>query len=358
MVRSKEVTIIVPTYNERDNIQPLVERIHRALKSYRVLFVDDNSRDGTAQLISELSGKYPVSVIVRRDKRGLASAVVDGLAQVGDGIVGVMDADLQHPPELLPELVSQVRNGADMAIASRYVKGGSCRGWSLTRRIISKGAVALAHILLPPTRRIKDPMSGYFVFSRQNVDERQLQPSGYKILLEILVKGRFPNVTEVPYTFETRSRGESKLKARTQLEYLRHILALMRSSGELLRFVKFILVGLSGVVVNVGLQWFLTRRVGFPDYSALAASIEVSIITNFILNDNFTFRDRRVMTARATSWRGAKYNMVALPGALINWGVALLLIRFVGVPDLVSNLIGIVLATLWNYILSTLWAWK
>ncbi len=356
----KAVTIIIPTYNENDNIVPLVERISSAMpdKNFTILIIDDNSRDGTAETARALSAKYPVKVIVRKDKRGLASAVVDGLEQVSGNIVAVMDADLQHPPEVIPELLKKLNDGADMAIGSRYVKGGGCRGWSLTRRIMSKGAIAISHVLLPQTRNIKDPMSGFYMFDKRALVGADLKPTGYKILLEMLVKGKFKNVAEVPYTFEARSRGESKLKTQTQIEYLKHIYSLMKSSGELLRFVKFLLVGLSGVGVNLGLQWLLTRMAGWQDYAALATSIEVSIITNFTLNDNFTFRDRRVLTVKSTLWRLAKYNMVALPGAFINWGVALLLIRFAGVPDLLSNFIGIVLATIWNYTLSNLWAWK
>ncbi len=353
------VTIIIPTFNERENIRPLVERLHRALSDgYSILFVDDNSRDGTGELITELAGKYPVSVLVRRDKRGLASAVVDGLGKVDGDIVAVMDADLQHPPELVPALIDRVRGGADMAIASRYVAGGSCRGWGLTRRIISKGAIALAHIFLPFTRGIKDPMSGYFAFVRQGVDGSRLQPSGYKILLEMLGAGNFKSVAEVPFTFDTRSRGESKLKAKTQVDYLKHILSLMRRTGELVRFFKFILVGLSGVGVNEGVLFALRGGAGMHLLSANAISIETSIITNFILNDMFTFRDRRVKTVPATLRRWLKYNTVALPGAGINYGVTYLLTTFAGIPYLVSNLIGIALATIWNYVLSNWWAWK
>lgn len=360
VARSNSFTLIVPTYNERDNIVPLVERIHQALAgyNYKVLFIDDDSKDGTAELIKSLTGKYPVEVIVRKDKRGLASAVVDGIGYAKGDVIGVMDADLQHPPEVLPDLLKAIDNGADMAIASRYVPGGSCEGWGLARRVTSRGAIFISHVLLPLTRRIKDPMAGFFAFKKETIASANLKPTGYKILLEIVMEGKFQNIAEVPYTFKTRSRGQSKLNVRQQIDYLKHIYSLMKRTGELLRFVKFCIVGASGVGVNLGLQWLLTRIAGLQDYSALAISIEVSIITNFIFNDLFTFRDRRTPTVKATFWRLAKYNMIALPGAAINWGVALLLIRFTGVPDLAANFIGIVLATLWNYSLSTLWAWK
>ena len=166
---SKAVSIVIPTYNEKDNIIFLVERIDDVLSGYdyEIVFIDDNSSDGTAQLAEALSHKYPVKVIVRFNKKGLASAVVDGIAHVTGQIVGVMDADLQHPPEVIPNLLKEIANGADIAIASRYVEGGACQGWGLTRRIISKGAIFLAHLLLPSTRQVSDPMSGFFMLNRQ-----------------------------------------------------------------------------------------------------------------------------------------------------------------------------------------------
>ncbi len=181
----KAISIIIPTYNEKDNIIPLVERIDHALSNhdYEIVFIDDNSGDGTAKLAATLSPKYPVKVIVRKNKRGLASAVVDGLSHVAGQIIGVMDADLQHPPEIIPDLLREIQNGADIVIASRYSKGGARQGWSLTRRIISKGAIFLAHLLLPSTRQVSDPTSGFFMFNRQVIANANLRPTGYKILL-------------------------------------------------------------------------------------------------------------------------------------------------------------------------------
>lgn len=359
MTGDNKLSIIIPTFNERDNIVPLVERIHQALGgNYNILFVDDNSRDGTAEQISALAGKYPLRLMVRRDKRGLASAVVDGLETVPNGVVAVMDADLQHPPEIIPALVGAVSNGADMAIASRYVKGGGCKGWTLTRRIISKVAVALAHVLLPATRQVKDPMSGYFMFRRQSVDRAVLQPSGYKILLEILVKGDFRTVSEVPYTFETRSRGESKLKMRTQVDYLKHILSLMRATGELARFIKFGLVGLSGVGVNEGMLWLLNFRVGLPLAFSSAIAVEVSILTNFTLNNFYTFADRGLPGLKSAFGRLGKFNLISLAGLGLNVGTLLLLNHLFGIPPLIANLFGIALASLWNYAWNQWWTWK
>jgi dolichol-phosphate mannosyltransferase len=357
---SKTISIIIPTYNERNNITPLVERIDHALSNYEyeVVFVDDNSGDGTAEAAGALSSKYPVKVIVRQHKRGLASAVIDGLEHVTGQIVGVIDADLQHPPEVMPDLLREIESGADIVIASRYVKGGACQGWGLTRRIISKGAIFLAHLLLPSTRQVRDPMSGFFMFNRQVVAHAHLKPTGYKILLELLMEGEFQNLTEVPYTFKTRSSGESKLNARQQIDYLKHIYSLMRRKGELLRFAKFCLVGLSGVLVNMGLLWLLTEFAGLFYLLSAAISIETSILSNFTLNDYFTFRDRRSPTLKSFLSRLVRFNLVSLAGLALNMGVLWLLTEVFGVYYLLSNLCGIVVATLWNYLVNTWWTWR
>ena len=357
---SKTISIIIPTYNERDNVIPLVERIHHALHSYEyeAVFIDDNSGDGTAEVARALSARYPVKVIVRQNKRGLASAVVDGLRHATGQIVGVIDADLQHPPEVIPDLLREIESGADIVIASRYVKEGGCQGWGLIRRIISKGAIVLAHLLLPSSRPVKDPMSGFFMFNRQVITHANLKPTGYKILLEILMEGEFQGVAEVPYTFRTRSRGESKLNARQQIDYLKHIYSLMQRKGELRRFLKFCAVGLSGVLVNMGLLWLLTEMVGFPYLVSAAFSIETSVISNFVLNDYFTFPDRRLPKAKSFLNRLLKFNLVSLAGLAINMGILWLFTEAFGIYYLLSNLCGIAAATLWNYLVNTWWTWK
>jgi dolichol-phosphate mannosyltransferase len=369
---NKTFSLIVPTYNERDNILSLVERIHRSLSpcDYEILFIDDDSADGTAELASSLSDKYPIKVIVRKGKKGLASAVVDGLSQASGEVIAVMDADLQHPPEVLPELLKAIEIGADIAVGSRYVPGGGCQGWSLTRRIISRGAIFIAHLLLPATRRVKDPMSGFFAFHRDVVKEAHLNPSGFKILLEILMMGKFNSVAEVPFIFVTRERGESKLNARQQVDYLKHIYSLMRRTGELMRFIKFCLVGGSGVGVNIGLYWLLTRFAGFAPLDnaiagnilsgnlAMAISIETSIITNFLLNNYFTFADRKARKAVAFFGALLNFNLICIIGGLIQIGVANLFAVVFGVNDLIAVLAGIAVATLWNYFLNNWWTWK
>jgi dolichol-phosphate mannosyltransferase len=354
------ISLIIPTYNEKDNITPLVERIHQALSGYdyEIVLVDDNSQDGTIEIATALAPRYPVKVIVRRDERGLATAVVHGLKHAAGNIIGVMDADLQHPPEVLPDLIKALEGGADMVVASRYIKGGGCPNWGLTRKIISKAALMVSHLLLPSTRQVKDPLAGFFMFRRENIDIDRLKPVGYKISLEIMLTGNFHRIVEVPYIFEDRSAGKSKLRPQQQIDYLKHLFSLMSRTGELAMFLKFVAVGLSGVVVNEGVYWLLTRFGGLAayDYWAVIIGIEVSIITNFILNDSFTFARRR--TGKSFPGRLLKFNLICVVGAGVQWGLFMLFTRVFGVYDLLSNFIGIVIAFLWNYYVNRNWTWK
>ncbi len=354
------ISVIIPTYKEKDNIASLVEKVHAILseENYEILFIDDNSQDGTVELIEELSSKYPVRIIVRHNERGLASAVVHGFRHSRSELVAVMDADLQHPPQVLGNMLQAVRSGADLAIASRYVAGGSCEGWGFIRRIISKGAVFLAHLLLPRTRRINDPMSGYFLFRRSVIDGADLKPAGYKILLEVLIMGKSQKVIEVPYSFLVRERGESKLNARQQINYLKHVLSLMKRTGELVRFLKFCMVGASGVLVNEGLLWVLKEFATLPLALCSAISIETAIMSNFLLNDFITFSDRRVIGTGFFLRRLGKFYAVSQIGLVINIGVLLLLTNVFGLHYLLSNLVGIAAAMMWNYLVNLGWTWR
>jgi len=355
----KTISLIVPTYNERENVLPLVKRISSALSgySYEIVFMDDDSPDGTAQEAISLADSYPVRAIVRQGKRGLAPAVVEGIRQASGQVIVVIDADLQHPPEVIPELVKKIEEGADIAVASRYIPGGGCQGWSRTRKIISRGAIFLAHLLLPATRQVSDPMSGFFAFRKSTVTGSRLKPTGYKILLEIIMMTKSRAVAEVPYTFNIRDRGESKLNAKQQIAYLKHLFSLMQRGGELARFIKFCLVGASGVLVNIGLLALLTEVAGLFYILSATIGIEVSIITNFLLNNYFTFADRR-HGQRSLFNRLLRFNLVSLAGVGINLGILGLFTEVWGVFYIVSNLIGIVAATIWNYLVNNWWTWK
>jgi dolichol-phosphate mannosyltransferase len=338
------VSLIIPTYNEKGNILPLVERVHQALSgyNYEIVLVDDGSLDGTIATAESLASRYPVRVLKHTTGR----------------LIGVMDADLQHPPEVLPDLIKALEGGADMAVASRYIPGGGCRNWTPSRKLISRVALLVSHLLLPSSRQVKDPLTGFFMFRRENVSADRLKPTGYKISLEVMLVGDFRRIVEVPFIFEDRSAGKSKLRPQQQIDYLKHVFSLMARTGELEMFLKFIAVGLSGVIVNEGVYWLLTRFGGLAayDYLAVVIGIEVSIVTNFILNDTFTFARRRL--GKSFPGRLLKFNLICLAGAGIQWGLFMLFTRLFGVYDLLSNFIGIVVAFLWNYFVNRNWTWK
>lgn len=222
------LSVVVPTYNEAENAAPLVKRVTTALAGvdFELICIDD-STDGTERILGDLARDDPrMRILHRTGRRGLATAVTDGIALARGDVVCVLDADLQHPPEVLPALRDALEHTeADLAIASRYVPGGGY-DFTLARRILSRVATMMAWILLGRARSVSDPLSGFFAFRRAVVNGVRLRPIGFKILLEILIRGRVSRVVEVPYRFEVRGAGESKLTALQNLEYFRQLLAL------------------------------------------------------------------------------------------------------------------------------------
>jgi dolichol-phosphate mannosyltransferase len=225
-----KLSVILPTYNERENLPEVVAQIRRLPIDVECVIVDDNSPDGTGEVAELLASKDPsIKVIHRPRKAGLASAVYAGLSKASAPYVAVMDADLQHPPHLLTQMLQALEDGYDLVVASRYVRGGGVVGWPLLRRIVSRVATLLAHLTVPRSRAVKDPMSGYFALKRGVLESVKVySPIGYKLLLTILAKGRYLKVKEVPMVFRRRLRGESKLDQREVLTYLKLLLNLLR----------------------------------------------------------------------------------------------------------------------------------
>lgn len=227
MAASKRlVSIVIPTYQERHTIGQLLRRIHCSLTkhSYEAIIVDDNSPDGTGDHAEALCSRYPMQVLHRKEKCGLASAVLDGFNLAKGDILGFMDADLSHPPEILPSLITPImENNVDVVVASRLVDGGGVVGdWPQRRKFNSYVATFLAK----PLTSVKDSMSGSFFLKKEVVQGVTLIPRGYKIGLEILVKGNYKKVVEVPFIFDNRTRGKSKLNFRVQVDYLHQIVHL------------------------------------------------------------------------------------------------------------------------------------
>jgi len=354
-----ELSVVVPTFNEAENLPVLAKRIRKALGGikYEIIVVDDNSPDGTGELAERLAKESgDIKVVHRKAKKGLASAVVDGFGNAASPVICVIDADLQHPPEKIPELFSEIKKGADIAVASRYVKGGGTKDWTKRRKVISKGAEFLAKLAIPDSHGLRDPLSGFFMIKKDVIKGAKLDPVGFKVLLEILVKGSYKKVAEVPFVFEKRLRGKSTLGFREHLNYLRHLSRLARASGEAGQFLKFCVVGLTGVLVNMGLLWALTKFIGFDYRISAIFAIEISILSNFTLNEIWTFRKRP--KAGSLAGRIVNFNIACIIGAAINFVVLVLLTEIFHLHYLLSNLFGIACATLWNYFMSATWVWK
>jgi dolichol-phosphate mannosyltransferase len=226
-----DITLVIPTYNESDNLPILLERVFGAFRDSgidgKVIVVDDDSPDGTWKTAEGLKGRYPGLEVLRRvNKRGLSSAVLDGFDMSESAILGVMDADLSHPPEKIPELLAPILKGeADMVIGSRYVESGGTGDWALRRKISSR----VASLAVMGLTNVKDPMSGFFFLKRGAIKNVRLSPKGFKIALEILVRGKYDKVVEVPIIFQDRIYGETKLNSGVILDYLCQIMELYAS---------------------------------------------------------------------------------------------------------------------------------
>ncbi|MCX5584834.1 glycosyltransferase [Streptomyces erythrochromogenes] len=293
------VTLIIPTFNEAGNIVELLRRLGQALPGDRpcaVLFVDD-STDDTPAVIEKAAADhpFPVSVLHREvAEGGLGGAVVEGIGRADTDWIVVMDADLQHPPHLVPELVGEgERTGADLVVASRYISGGSRAGLAGSYRVaVSRGATWLTKGLFPRALRgISDPMSGFFAMRRSAVTAGALEPLGYKILLELAVRCRPAAVAEVPFVFQERFAGESKSTAREGMRFLAH-LASLRSAAPLARMIGFGLIGLTGFVPNLAALWLLTGA-GMHYLPAEIVANQAGVLWNFVLIEVLLFRERR-----------------------------------------------------------------
>ncbi len=218
-----EISIIIPTFNESLNLEALVKGISKIQPSLEIIIVDDSSTDGTGEIAEELKKEIKFLKVIHRKERGLASAVVEGFKSASEGIIGVMDADFSHPIDSIPALIQPIlKNGADFVVGSRYVKEGGIVGWGPVRKLTSKGAIFLAR----PLTSVKDSVSGFFFLKKKVINGISLNPTGYKICLEILVKGRYDKVVEVPYVFVNRRTGKSKLGAGEYVDFMRHLLRL------------------------------------------------------------------------------------------------------------------------------------
>jgi dolichol-phosphate mannosyltransferase len=355
------ISIIVPTYCEAQNIPALVRALSKEMATadieYELLIVDDNSPDDTLEVVVELEKEFPVRIIQPGGRaRDLSLSVVDGIRQAKADSVVVMDADLSHPVEIVPVMVRQLeQDNSRFVLGSRYTKGGSFdRDWSLWRFLNSYIATLMAR----PLTSSNDPMSGFFAFDRRKVDVSKLRPIGYKIGLELMVKGDFTGVTEVAIQFKDRTVGESKMNFAQQWKYIKHLrrLYLHRFKGWA-EFVHYVAVGASGFVVDVSFYYIL-QLAGLDHQLARAISFWPAVSWNCALNRVTTFGERQ-RRPKAKQW--SEFVMTSLFGFSINWGVYFLLTTYVPSFDsykLLALVAGIVVASLFNFAASTLYVYN
>lgn len=373
-------SLVIPTYQERENIALAIEMLSKLLDeylagNYEIIVVDDDSPDRTWMVVENLTKQYPqLRVMRRQQERGLSSAVIRGWQVAKGRVLGVIDGDLQHPPEVLIKLLSLMKQGADLAVASRHVEGGGVSSWSFTRRLLSRGAQVIGLVLLPDVLgRVSDPMSGYFLVKRSSIAEKNLNPAGYKILLEVLGRGNINRIAEAGYVFCEREQGESKVTWKQYIEYIHHLVRLRLSTEQMKifhrrinfpfsRFIRFGLVGLSGVFVDMLVLYLLSdpNTLAFPLTRSKIIAGEIAIINNFLWNDAWTFAD---VTYKQQEWRQRlkrffKFNAICLTGLVLNVLILNLVFNFVIANRYIANLIAIAVTTMWNFWVNLKLSWR
>jgi len=373
-----QISIIIPTYNESQNILQILKSIKDNLpKNFvtQTIVVDDNSPDGTGKLVEDYlknikkMADYTIEIIHRKAKDGLGSAILKGIQHAKGDTIVVMDCDFSHPPHIIPKLIESIKKYQyDIVVASRYIKGGKIQGWSLKRKTMSKFATLIAKKGLGINTH--DPMSGFFAFKRNIIKGLNIDAIGYKFLLEILVKTKNVSIKEIPYTFQNRELGSSKLSIRTIFDYYRSVWKLYRYGKPLekqekrssVKFLykagRFYTVGASGFIVNYMISLLLTGGVSDLWYlHANVIGIIASITTNFVLNKTWTFGDRDFRLKKTISQYG-KFAMFSSLGALVQLGMVYFLVDSNEISYPLALIFAVMTAAFGNFILNKKFTFK
>ncbi len=357
-----DLSIVIPTYNEAETIQTTIQKISHIIRNsnvpFEIIVVDDSSTDETQQLVIDMiARRYPVVLVTRIKDPGLSQSVMAGIERAQGSVVVVTDADGSHDFKLIPKLYSEIKSGgADIVIGSRYMPGGGIKDWPVKRRVISWGATTLSRILFP---QISDPVSGFFGIKRDLVlHTPSIKPRGYKILLEFLGKCRWHTFKELPYVFQNRKRGNSKLKAAIMADFLKQIINISlfpgRAWDELRKIINFGIVGLVGVAVNMVCLSIFKEVFSVPLIYASFLSIEISILTNFLMNDKWTFHGLKC--EKSFLHKMFSYNSICIGSMLINVAT-LMTLTFIGINYLIANVIGIGIGYIWNFLMNRRITW-
>lgn len=366
--------IILPTYNEKENIEILIPKLEKEADKIKnhdieILVVDDNSPDNTADSVKKFQEKYKNVHLISGEKKGLGVAYLRGFSYVIDNlkadVITMMDADLSHPPEIIPEMMKAIDEGYDLVIGSRYVKGGAIPDWNFGRRLISRAGNSFARIIAG-MYKIHDCTSGYRAIRTsvlKKINTKNLNTRGYAfistLLYELFCVGA--KVKEVPLVFYDRKYGETKLKSKDMIEFFFNSFRLRFKSSR--RLIKFAIVGGSGIIVNLGI-FTLTKNFLYPSFgrtnlTLLASSLagdELSIIYNFLLNHYWTFRDS--ISKDHILKKLVKFHIVAVTSVIINNAILFILHTGFGIWDVLAKFIGIIIAFIWNYLLNVKWTWR
>jgi dolichol-phosphate mannosyltransferase len=365
----KILTIVLPTFNEKDNVRPLLAKIRNAFdgKNYDIemLFVDD-SNDNTPEIIKEEAEKDPRIRFLKGPGTGLAPAFIKGFEEAEGKYICCIDTDLQHPPEKIVALLEKaLEDKADIVATTRYTRGGSARGlgslttfYGIYRRAVSLGMKYFTQIIFIPTRKTSDPLGGFFLFKKSVLDNITLEPKGFKILVEILMRAKYGRVSEIAYTFLPRENDDSKATISQGIEFFKHLWYIFRTIPEAGRFLKFCIVGGSGVFVNIGTLAFLVEIIDMNHKLAYILAIAFSILTNYFLNTVFTYGDRRSETRQESLRRITYYYVVSIAVMFFNFSIYSLLISRFDFHYIPAALVGIIAATLLNFFLATKFIWK
>jgi len=355
------VSIVVPTFKEAQNIPVLVERVGASMKQaglpYEIVIVDDDSNDGIIEVVERLKATCDITLKVRKNERGLSSAVLAGFKAAKGSVFVVMDADLSHEPEKIPQLVAPILAGqSDFCLGSRFVEGGSLDCFNVYRRLNAWVSKTLAR----PLTKVNDPMSGFFSLPAKLLNNHvELSPLGFKIGLEIIVKCAPGRVREVPIEFQKRLHGQSKLSLKEQIKYLVHLKRLYEHKFTTLsQFIKFSMVGCAGMCVDLSLTYVAKSTWLLPFYVARVVGFVFALTLNFLLNRRFTFPKAR---ARAATAQYVMFFGVCLLGLFVNWLTSVSLyyaIPFFNTHYLIASFVGILMGLTVNFTGSKFIAFK
>ena len=358
-----EIAIIVPTFNERENVPELIARLRTVMagRAWEVVFVDDDSKDGTIDALRAAAAGDPrVRFVHRLGRRGLSSAVVEGVLATNAPLIAVMDADLQHDEKLLPRMADALAEpSVDLVVGSRYTAGGDASSFSDQRQKFSAFATKLSRLVVRAD--LSDPMSGFFMVRRSafNASARRLSNQGYKILLDIVASAPKPlKIVELPFTFGVRQHGESKLDSLVIWEYL--ALLLDKTIGRYVpaRFVMFSMVGGAGAVVHLSVLASLPKETADEFVRAQIAAVFVAMTFNFFVNNVLTYRDRRLRGFVPVLIGLISFYAVGLVGAVANVGIANVLFTEQHTGWFVAAIAGILVGAVWNYAVSAIFTWR